>query len=93
MYKKLKAPCPNCASYKLYSWSPAGLALTLLLGSIVLACVPIIGWLLIIPLGLTAIVLLPIVVTLYFIPRMRVVTARCRQCEWKGSPAPVQAHA
>lgn len=92
MYKKLKTPCPNCVSYKLSSWSPAGLALTFLLGSILLLCVPIVGWLLAVPLMLAAAVLVPITIVLYLIPSMRLVTARCRQCQWNGSPA-LLAHA
>lgn len=87
MYKKLKVPCPNCAAYKLSSWSPAGLALTLFIGAILVACIPVIGWLLAIPLLLAAAVLLPVVVILYSVPKMRVVTARCKQCEWRGLSA------
>jgi hypothetical protein len=91
MYKKHKVPCPNCHEYKLVSWSPAGLSLTLLLGAVVTACVPIIGWLLIIPLGLLAAALVPVTLALYLIPKMRVVTVKCRRCEWKGQPNSLQS--
>jgi hypothetical protein len=86
MLKKHKVPCPNCEAYKIWSWSPAGLAFTLFLGSIITACVPIIGWILIVPLALLDILLLPITIVLFLIPKMRTVTAYCRQCEWRGSP-------
>jgi len=87
MLKKYKIACPNCHAYKLWSWSPAGLAFSLVLGGIITACVPIIGWLLIIPLALADLVLIPAAIVLYLIPKMRVVTVRCRECEWTGSPA------
>jgi len=86
MLKKHKVPCPNCHAFKLWSWSTAGLCLSLLLGSIVTACIPIIGWLLIIPLAIVDIILLPVTIVLYLLPKMRIVTVRCRQCEWKGTP-------
>jgi hypothetical protein len=86
MFKKYKIPCPNCHAFKLVSWSPAGLLLTLLVGSIITACIPIIGWLLIIPIALLDAVLLPATIVLYLIPKMREVTVQCRQCEWKGKP-------
>jgi hypothetical protein len=86
MLKKYKVPCPNCHAYALWSSSPAGLALTLLLGSVIIACIPIIGWLLLIPIAFLDIILLPATIVLYLIPKMRIVTVRCRQCEWKGHP-------
>lgn len=86
MRKKLKQPCPNCHAYKVWSRSPAGFTLTLLLGSLIVACIPIIGWFFIIPLALLDIILLPLTIILYCIPIMRVVTARCSQCSWKGNP-------
>jgi hypothetical protein len=87
MLKKLKIACPQCHAYKLWSWSPAGLALSLVLGSIITMCIPIIGWLLFIPLALADVVLIPATIVLYLIPKMRIVTVRCRQCEWTGLPA------
>jgi len=89
MFKKLKVPCPNCHAYKLFSWSPAGMSFTLLVGSIVGACVPIIGWLLLLPLLMGALVLFPTTFILYLIPAMRRVTVRCRQCEYRSSPGEV----
>jgi hypothetical protein len=86
MIKKYKIPCPNCHAFKLWSWSPAGLALSLLLGAIVTACIPIVGWILFIPLMLGAALIAPITIVLYLIPKMRVVTVHCRQCEWTGKP-------
>jgi hypothetical protein len=86
MYKKHKIPCPNCHAYKLVSSSPAGFALTLFLGSILFACIPVLGWLLIAPLALLDLLLLPTTIVLFLIPKMRKVTIRCRQCEWKGDP-------
>jgi hypothetical protein len=85
MYKKHKVPCPQCHAFKLVSWSPAGLSLTLLLGSVITVCIPVLGWILIIPIALADIVLISLTVVLYMIPTMRQVTVRCRQCDWKAN--------
>jgi hypothetical protein len=87
MIKKYKIACPNCRAFKLWSWSPAGMCLSAVLGSIITACIPIIGWLLFIPLALADFVLIPATIVFYLIPKMRIVTVRCRQCEWTGLPA------
>ena len=86
MIKKHKIACPNCHTFKLWSWSPAGLSLSLFVGSIITACIPILGWLLFIPLALADLVIVPVTIVLYLIPKMRVVTVHCRQCEWTGTP-------
>jgi hypothetical protein len=91
MLKKYKIACPNCHAFKLWSWSPAGLAASLLFGSIITAAIPIIGWLLLIPIALADILLLPVAVVLYLIPKMRVVMVRCRQCDWLGEPQSLTA--
>ena len=91
MLKKHKIACPHCHAFKLWSWSPAGLAFSLFLGSIITACVPIIGWLLLIPIVLADALLLPVTIVLYLIPKMRVVTVHCRQCEWTAKPESLQS--
>ena len=88
MFKKLKVPCPNCKAYKLFSWSPAGLSLGITVTALIFACVPIIGWLFLVPILFAEIILIPTTIVLYLIPKMRVVTARCRQCEWKSTEQP-----
>ena len=79
-----KIACPNCGQYKLMRMSPAKWCLYILVFGNIFIFVPIIGWLLAIPMLIADIGLIPATIILYCMPKMRHLTLKCRACKWNG---------
>jgi hypothetical protein len=67
------------------------MALYCSVAGILIACAPVVGWLLAIVILPTEIVLIPATLILYLIPSTRRITFKCWHCKWQEGPNPAAA--